>query len=130
MLWDFLSEESIKEYTRAFPYTWIVASAFSIFEINEFYGRLPSLVFGFLLLPLLYFVSFRISKNHLISLSVLALGVFDSLLIWSSRLCRMYSLFVLLFLVACYLIYLGLEKNKHKINYYYLGAGGVVLYFS
>ncbi|MFH1537187.1 MAG: glycosyltransferase family 39 protein [Patescibacteria group bacterium] len=130
VLWDFLAEESVKEYTRAFPYTWIVASTFSIFEINEFYGRLPSLIFGLLLLPLLYFISFRVSKNHLISLSVLALGVFDSLLIWSSRLSRMYSLFVLLFLIACYLIYLGFEKNKQKINYYYLGAGGIVLFFS
>ncbi|MBU0732201.1 phospholipid carrier-dependent glycosyltransferase [Patescibacteria group bacterium] len=128
--WDFMAEEPITEYTRAFPYTWLVASSFTVLGTNEFAGRIMSVIFGIMLLPLVYYLSYRLSKNHIVALASMALIAFDQIFIWSSRLSRMYSMFVFFFVLACWLIFLGLEKNKTKFNWYYLVPGALVLGFA
>jgi len=128
--WDFLNNEAKGEYIRAFPYTWLVAQSFKIFGISEWSGRLPSLFFGVLFLPLIYYLAFKITKNKAVALLTLLLIVFDNSFIWSSRLCRMYSMFIFFTAIAAYLIFKGLEKKNNKFNYYYLTAGGILLAFT
>lgn len=132
VMWDFIKEEPAGEYIRAFPYTWLVAQSFKIFGISEWAGRLPSVFFGILLLPLLYLITLKITKSRLISLLVLVLLVFDNSLIWSSRVCRMYSMLVFFSTFSTYLIYLGFEQRlKFKYyNYLLLAIGLALLGFS
>lgn len=128
VLWDFLKEEPVTEYTRAYPYTYLVAITFSILETNEFAARLPSLIFGLLLFPLIYWIAYHLSKNHLVALASLILVVFEQALIWSSRISRMYSMFIFFFLLSSFLIFLGIEKKK--IRWQYLVPGLIFLYVS
>lgn len=130
VMWDFIKQEPTADYIRAFPYTWLVAQSFKVFGVSELAGRLPSLLFGFLLLPLLFYLTFKITNNKIVALLPLALFVFDNSLIWSSRICRMYSMFVFFVAIATYLIYKGLENKNNKINYYFLLSGGVFFIFS
>lgn len=128
--WDFLDNEPKREYIRAFPYTWLVAQSFKIFGISEWSARLPSLLFGVLFLPLVYWLALKISKNKTVAILTLLLVVFDNSFIWSSRLCRMYSMFIFFAALAAYAIFKGLEGKNSRFNYYYLVAGGILLAFT
>jgi 4-amino-4-deoxy-L-arabinose transferase-like glycosyltransferase len=130
IMWDFLKNEPTGDYIRAFPYTWLVAQSFKLFGISEWAGRLPSVFFGLLLLPLIFWLSLKISKNKAVALMSLFAVVFENTLIWSSRTCRMYSMFVFFAVLTTYLIYKGLEGKNNKLNFYYLISGGILLIFS
>lgn len=130
VMWDFLENKPTGDYIRAFPYTWLVAQSFNLFGISEFSGRLPSAIFGILLLPLIYFVAYKITGNKLIALFSLLLIVFDNSFIWSSRICRMYSMFIFLTVLSSYLLYRGLNAEDKKFNYYYLLPGCALFIFS
>ncbi len=125
--WNFLADEPYGEYLRAWPYTWLVAQSFKLFGVSEWAARLPSLFFGLLTLPLIAFLAYRFSRDKWLALLVLFLATFDNSLIWSSRLSRMYSLFIFLSLICIYLFYLALEgkfKNKYE-HYFILFAAGL-----
>lgn len=111
VLWDFQLEQPTLEYERAWVYTWQVAQSFKLFGVNEFAGRFPSVVWGVLLLPLIALLAWRSTNSRLVSLLAVALAVFDQSLIWASRTCRMYSMFV--FLVTLVIV-LVVEAFKHK----------------
>lgn len=128
--WDFLTNEPKGDYIRAFPYTWLVAQSFKIFGVSEYSARMPSLIFGVLFLPLIYWLALKITKNKTVALLTLVLIVFDNSFIWSSRLCRMYSMFIFFAALAAFLIFKGLEKKNNTFNYYYLAAGGILLAFT
>ena len=130
VMWDFLEQEQTGDYIRAFPYTWLVAQSFGFFGMSETTGRLPSAIFGILLLPLIYFVTYKITGNKLVSLLVLVLIVFDNSFIWSSRICRMYSMFVFFAVLTTYLLFRGLEGKNNKFNFYYLIPGGLLFIFT
>lgn len=130
VMWDFLENKPTGDYVRAFPYTWLVAQSFNFFGVNEFTGRLPSLVFGILSLPLIYYIAYKITGNKLIALLSLLLIAFDNSFIWSSRICRMYSMFIFLAVLSSYLLYRGLNGKNDKFNYYYLLPGSALFIFS
>lgn len=122
--WDYLTDTSKDTYTRAWPYTWLVAQSFKFFGISEWSGRLPSAISGILLLPLLFWLAWKVSKNWLVALFVLSLASFDQSLIWSSRICRMYAVFFVLYILAVILIYYYLEHENKKYRLLYLISGG------
>jgi len=130
VMWDFLENKSTGDYIRAFPYTWLVAQSFRFIGISEFSGRLPSAIFGILLLPFIYYIAYKITGNKLIALLSLLLITFDNSFIWSSRICRMYSMFVFFAMLASYLLFKGMEGKNKKFNYYYLVPGIILFLFS
>ncbi|MEK7539715.1 MAG: phospholipid carrier-dependent glycosyltransferase [Patescibacteria group bacterium] len=111
VLWDFQLEQPTVEYERAWIYTWQVAQSFKLFGVNEFAGRLPSVFWGVLLLPLIAWLAWRSTNSRLVSILATLLAVFDQSLIWASRTCRMYSLFVFLVTLTIVLV---VESLKHK----------------
>lgn len=102
--WDFLQNEATKEYPRAWPYTWLVAQSFRLFGVGEWQGRLPSVIFGIALLPLIYWFAFKITQSRLIAFLSLYLVSFDQTFIWAARTTRMYAIFVFFALLAIYLL--------------------------
>ncbi|MFH0818668.1 MAG: glycosyltransferase family 39 protein [Patescibacteria group bacterium] len=119
--WDFVEQRTLRPYPRARIFTIQVAASFKLLGINEFAGRLPALIWGLLLLPLIYFVSYKVSKSHLVSLIAVYTVSFDNMFIWSSRICRMYSMFAFLALLFSWLAYKALNtKNNYKYIYYLL----------
>lgn len=68
---------------------------------SEFAVRLPSLVFGVLLVPLLY-VTAREFYNNRVGLIAAAIGAVAPLAVWYGQEARMYSQFMLLSLVTVY----------------------------
>lgn len=110
-LWDFGTEQVGLPYTRAWIYTWQVAQSFQWFGVSEFAARLPSVVWGVLLLPLIGWLGWRVTQSRLAALFAVTLAVFDQSLIWSSRTCRMYSMFIFL---ACLTLTLVVESIFRK----------------
>lgn len=115
VLWDFQTQQPTLEYERAWIYTWQVAQSFKLFGVNEFAGRLPSVIWGVLLLPLIAWLAWRSTQSRLVSLLATTLAAFDQSLIWASRTCRMYSLFIFL---ATLTIVLIVESLKQKPSWW------------
>lgn len=90
-------------YRRATPYTLLVAASFRLFGVSEVSARAPSALFGMLTVLLTYLVGRRwFGPWPALVASALVAG--SPMLVASSRMCRMYSLFHLLYLgfVAAY----------------------------
>src|SRR3989338_4574098 len=49
--------EGGRVYTRALPYTYVVAVAFKLFGVSEFAARIPSVMFGMLTIIGIFFVT-------------------------------------------------------------------------
>lgn len=128
VLWDFVSEEAGLPYERSWIYTWQVAQSFRFFGVSEFAGRLPSVVWGGLLLPLMGWLAWRTTQSRLVSLFSVILGTFDQALIWASRTCRMYSLFVFLVVLSVTLVVesLRLKRQPYPARVWWLGVAAVV----
>lgn len=115
-------------YERAQLYTWIVAGSFRAFGVSETSARLPSMVFGVLLILAAYGVGrrwFGVGAG-LIAAGLVAVA---PMLVATSRLCRMYSLFQLLYLLAVFAYYRGAEEDgvRLRARLAWLGAGGLLL---
>lgn len=111
VLWDFQTKQPTLEYERAWVYTWQVAQSFKLFGVNEFAGRLPSVMWGVLLLPLLAWLAWRSTNSRIVSLFATIMVVFDQSLIWASRTCRMYSMFVFLITLTLVLVVESLKRK-------------------
>lgn len=99
-------------YTRAFPYTWMVSQSIRHFGTSEAAVRLPSVVFGVLLVLFAGMIAWRWWGVEA-SLVVMTLVAFDPHCLQMSRVCRMYAPFHLLYLIGFYAAYEGLEgKGK------------------
>ena len=91
-------------YARAAIYTYFVSLSFKLFPISEYAARLPSAIFGFLYLGLLYLlmaVAFGLRVACISSLLI----TFSPLEIFYSSECRMYSLFQLIYALQALLFY-------------------------
>ena len=96
-------------YTRSLPYTHVVALAFKWLGVSEASARWPSVVFGMLLVALTYLVGRR-WLGHRAALVATALVATSPALVETSRLCRMYSVFQLLYLGIVFAYYQGWEQ--------------------
>lgn len=128
-LWDFGTHEVGLPYTRAWIYTWQVAQSFQWFGVNEFAARLPSVIWGVLLLPLMGWLAWRVTQSRLAGVFAVTLAVFDQSLIWSARTSRMYSMFIFL---VCLTLVLVVEALLRKPKWWVLHpawlAGAVVTF--
>lgn len=128
VLWDFLEQKPGAAYQRAWIYTWQVAQSFKLFGVNEFSGRLPSVIWGVLLLPLVGWLAWRVSSSRLVGVFSMLLVTFDQSLIWASRTCRMYSLFIFLVTLMMWCVIEAFKKpwRKWLIQPVWYAAAGVI----
>lgn len=102
------------EYTRAAPFTYIIATLFKWFGANEIVARMPSLIFNIsLIVPAFFIISRFINKTGAF-LFVFVMS-FSPFMIEQSRECRMYALFQLLYFLMSYFFFIGFENNNKKI---------------
>jgi hypothetical protein len=101
-------------YLRFYPYQWITAASVKVFGFSEFSMRLPSVVFGTLLVPLAYAVS-----SKLFSKTVgLIVAVCIALSFWQvemARTARMYAPFFFTYLLAAYAIFHCHYQDNGKV---------------
>lgn len=100
-------------YARDILNTVIVVLSFETFGINEFSGRLPSVIFGTLVIPLTYLVGKKFGNKN-IGLAAAILVTFSLLDITWSRQTRMYAQLQFFFILSVYLFYLVVEERKLK----------------
>jgi len=105
-----------RAYTRALWFTELVALSFSLFGVNEFAARFPSVIFGTLSIILIFFMGRRFFGTAVGLISALMLAIAPFEVIWS-RTSRMYAMYQFFFLLAAFAFYVGFEavapKNKH-----------------
>lgn len=104
-----LALPSGNEYTRARLYTHMVAAFFKWLGVSEAVARLPSVIFGVLLIALTYVVG-RQWLGSASALVAAALVAASPLLVETSRLCRMYSVFQVFYLGAAFAYERGWER--------------------
>jgi len=97
-------------YPRAPILTYALTASYSIFGVSEFSSRLPSAIFGWLSVLVVFFIGKRWfnARIGLIAAIFMAIAPFE---VGWSRVCRMYALFQLLFLLAMFFLYQGFEKS-------------------
>ena len=91
--------------------TSIIALFFSIFEINEFWARLPSVLFGTASISLIYLLGKKLF-NKQIGLISAVLGTLSLYLVFWSRLARNYAIFEFTFLALLVVFLYAFEENK------------------
>lgn len=87
----------------------LTALSMKFFGINEFAARFPSVIWGTLMIPIVFLVIRQIF-NQRIALSVAILTAFSAIEITWSRQARSYALFQLTFLVTAYFFWRLMEK--------------------
>ncbi|GHT25156.1 hypothetical protein AGMMS4957_19450 [Bacteroidia bacterium] len=95
-------------------YTMFVIPLFKLFAVNEFWARFPSVVFGTLTIPLIYWFGKKYF-NRYIGLFAAVLLTFSQYHVFLSRIARFYAIFVFFFLL--FALYLGKTmdvKNEWK----------------
>lgn len=95
-------------YTRAFPYTRLVALSMRWLGSSEAAVRLPSVVCGVLLVALAGWIAFRWWGRGA-ALAVMLLAAVDPYCLQMSQVCRMYAPFHVLYLMVLFAVYEGLE---------------------
>lgn len=99
-------------YTRALPFTYMVAASFRLFGMNETSARLPSVVFGILMIPVTFMLG-RVFFSAGIGLLAALLVTCLVLPVEWSRACRMYTLFAFLYGLAFVSFYRGFEPTTN-----------------
>lgn len=82
-----------------------------IFGESDFAYRFPSVLFGLLLIPLLYQFGLSLAGRK-VGLIAALLAVFNPLFIWFSQEARMYTLVILLATAASYALWRGLTSDR------------------
>ena len=108
-------------YLRHMPYSFVLY-LFTRFGYDEFTTRLPSVIFGTLLIPIIFLYSRRLFKDDYVALIPAILITFSQFFIAWSRQARHYSLLVLLFFVSLY--YLDMFMSRPDNVYDYLAVRG------
>jgi len=91
--------------------TVFVALSYLIFGIKEIAARLPSVVMGALLIPLLYYCG-KLLINKEVGIVAAILGTISLYEIFWSRVCRNYASFAFAYLLLAIVFYLAFESNK------------------
>lgn len=100
-------------YWRAFPYTYIAGASVSLFGMNEFAIRLPSVIFGSLTIPLLYVFVKQLFGMFPAVLSTFLLA-FSAWHITLSRLGRMYAIFMFFVVLSLIAIWRMISEQDAK----------------
>ena len=104
--WDFIKDEATEiHHSRAWPHLYVQAAVYHWLGISEFSSRLISVIAGSLLVVAGYWFSRALGSSIKMSLLYSGLLAIGFPLIDFSRHARMYSLYVLVFLILVTLIY-------------------------
>ncbi|MCZ6703562.1 MAG: glycosyltransferase family 39 protein [Ignavibacteria bacterium] len=97
------------DYKRAPLFNYAVAFSMKVFGQNEFGARFPSVFFGVLAIPILFFITCRFFNEKVALFAALFL-TFSPFEIGWSRISKMYTLFQFLYLCCFYAFYMGFEN--------------------
>lgn len=104
------------KYYRALPFHYLMAFSFAIFGFSDFSARLVSVLFGVLIIPVIYKLGKEIGgKNTGVLAAVLVTFSFWN--IWQSRQARFYQQFQFFTILSIYFFYLGFIKEEKKYKY-------------
>ncbi len=112
--YNFYTQEAGEEYTRAKIYTWQIAQSFKLFGYSETAARLPAVLWGTLLVPLVIISVLQLTKNPWAAFGTGILITFDNFFIEMSRFTRMYSMVFVLTVVVVSLLHAGFEASTKK----------------
>ncbi len=98
-------------YDRAWPHTWMIAQTYRIAGISETTSRIPSLIWGTLLIILSYPIALYFTGSKVSALSVAGLVALGSSFIGLSRYTRMYVVLQPLFLLLLYTSYRTVSES-------------------
>ncbi|MCK5614507.1 glycosyltransferase family 39 protein [Candidatus Pacearchaeota archaeon] len=101
-------------YDRGILNTFLIASSFKIFGVNEFAARIPSVLFGTLTILLVYIIGSKLGDQRvgIIAAVLVAFSVWE--IAWS-RQARMYQQLQFFYILSLYLFY-EFTKNKNRKN--------------
>lgn len=107
---------------------YITALSFKLLGINEFAGRLPSVIIGTSLIPLIAFITYKLRgyKEAIIAAFLMAFSQMQ--LAWSTQL-RPYIWMEVFTIIIIYLCYKSLQLKKRIIDWYLI-SGGVLTMLS
>lgn len=97
-------------YSRAILNTLLITLSFAIFGITEFAARLPSVLFGTLMIPLVYLIGSRWGNSRIAIIAAVLITFSVWEIAWS-RQARMYQQLQFFYLLSLYLFY---EFTVHK----------------
>jgi hypothetical protein len=100
-------------YDRSILNTMFIASSFGVFGISEFAGRLPSVIFGTLSIPVTYLLGKKLGNKN-IGLAAALFMAFSLLDITWARQARMYAQLQFFVVLSFYLFWVVVEEKKIK----------------
>lgn len=103
--------KSFDDYKGAF-YAYLTIPSIAVFGLTEFATRLPTALFGFLLVVLSYLLTFRLTRDKSISLLVSFLTAVSPISIFLSRVQSDPLVSVFLMLLGFYTFLIWMDKNK------------------
>ena len=103
-------------YPRAIPLSYLIGISFKLLGVNEVAARIPSVIFGILIIPLTYLTGRVIIDQKVGIVSSFIITLSPWAIAWS-REARMYSMFQFFSLFTFLLFYLGFIKNKKNFKY-------------
>jgi hypothetical protein len=96
--WDFIRDKPTdREYSRAWPHTWLVAQAYRIFGVSEWSTRIVSVLFGVIFTGASFFIIHYFSANALFSFLTAVVFLVNPYFLFYWRYSRMYALLLPLF---------------------------------
>ena len=93
--------------------TWCVTLFFKLFGISETVARIPSIIFGSLSVPLIYYLGKKL-YNRSIGITAATLGAFSLYAICWSRLARNYASFGVAYLILLIVIWFTFNNSSIK----------------
>lgn len=126
--YNFYTHEVGEAYSRAKLYTWQIAQSFKAFGYSETAARLPAVLWGTLLIPVVIISSLLFIKNPWVAYGTGVLITFDNFFIEMSRFTRMYSMvFVLTVLIIGCLHASFVATSKKRRAVLLAIAGGILM---
>ena len=124
--WDFLNDEKSQPYSRAWLHSIFLAISFMFFGLNEFSSRIISVLFGLILIVVVFEFVKKFLKENGVAVAAAFLFAVHPLFLDLSRSARMYIIFFPFFILFIHYFYKFIEtidfsSKKLKINKLFLG---------
>ena len=101
-------------YSHGLLSTGFISASMGIFGETEFAARLPSVIFGTLTIPLVFFFARKIGGKRLALITAFLVTFLAIEIAWS-RQARMYQQLQFFYILSLYLFYLFMNKRSNKL---------------
>jgi len=128
--YDFYTNTLGDTYTRASLFTEQVALSMRWFGMNETAARLPAVLWGTILIPLMFGITWQLTRKPLLAYTVASIITFDDLMVGLSRYVRMYSMLIVLCVCIGYAVFQFCEAKTWRSRLSYCALGVVSLLLS